>query len=125
MTKQHHKPNISVSEKFYASIEIRIHNKLLSAFYPSFLEVENESHKHNVPPGSESHFRVTVVSAKFEGTSLVKNHRLINDVLQDELSGPVHALSIRAKTPKQWEASIGLLLPTPPCLGGRTNGGRQ
>ena len=101
------------------SIENRIHNKLSSDFYPSFLEVENESYKHNVPPGSESHFRVTVVSAKFEGTSLVKQHRMINDVLQDELSGPVHALSIRAKTPKQWEASLGLIQPTPPCFGGK------
>ena len=101
-----------------ASIENRIHNKLLSAFYPSFLEVENESHKHNVPPGSESHFRVTVVSVKFEAASLVKKHRMINDVLQDELSGPVHALSILTKTPKQWDASLGLSQPTPPCLGG-------
>ena len=100
------------------NIENQIHNKLSSAFEPAFLEVENESHKHNVPQGSESHFRVTVVFAKLECTSLVKKHRMINDVLQDELSGPVHALSIRAKTPKQWEASLGLIQPTPPCLGG-------
>lgn len=91
------------------SIENLIHNKLSSAFYPSFLGVVNESHKHNVSPGSESHFRVTVVSTKFDGTSLFKKHRMINDILQDELSGPVHALSILAMTPKQWETSLGFI----------------
>ena len=42
-----------------AVIENQIETKLTSAFQPAFLDVENESHKHNVPPGSESHFRVT------------------------------------------------------------------
>ena len=36
----------------------------LSALGPQFLRVENESHRHNVPPGSESHFKVTVVSRR-------------------------------------------------------------
>ena len=104
------------------SIENRIQNKLTSAFGPSFLKVENESHKHNVPPGSESHFRVTVVSAKFDGSSLVRRHQMINGVLREELSGTVHALSIIAKTPEQWVSSAGLIQPSPPCLGGNKGG---
>ena len=99
-------------------IENQIQTKLNSAFQPDFLDVENESHKHNVPPGSESHFRVTVVSEEFEGMSLVKRHQRINEVLREEIEGPVHALSIRAKTPKQWEDNAGLIQPTPQCSGG-------
>ena len=101
-----------------AVIENQIETKLTSAFQPAFLDVENESHKHNVPPGSESHFRVTVVSEEFEGMSLVKRHQIINEVLRDELKGPVHALSIRAKTPEQWEENANLIQPTPDCRGG-------
>ena len=101
-----------------AVIENQIQTKLNSAFQPAFLDVENESHKHNVPPGSESHFRVTVVSVEFEGMSLVKRHQRINEVLSEEIEGPVHALSIRAKTPEQWENAAGLIQPTPQCDGG-------
>ncbi len=99
-------------------IQQTIESKLRDALTPSFLEVENESHKHNVPPGSESHFKVTVVSGHFDGQSLVKRHQLINKVLSVELSGPVHALSIRAKTPAQWEESPQLVHQSPPCRGG-------
>ena len=101
-----------------AVIENQIQTKLNSAFQPAFLDVENESHKHNVPPGSESHFRVTVVSIEFEGMPLVKRHQRINEVLSEEIEGPVHALSIRAKTPEQWENAVGLIQPTPQCGGG-------
>ena len=101
-----------------SSIENLIQNKLATAFEPAFLEVENQSYKHNVPPGSESHFRVTVVSVKFDGSSLVQRHQMINEVLKEELAGEVHALSINAKTPEQWDSSAGLIQPSPPCLGG-------
>ena len=50
--------------------------------------------------------------------SLVKRHQKINEVLRDELKGPVHALSIRAKTPEQWEENANLIQPTPDCRGG-------
>ena len=56
--------------------------------------------------------------------TLVGRHRLVNTVLADELSssGPIHALSIVAKTPAQWlqqQQSNNLTIePSPPCLGG-------
>jgi BolA protein len=40
-------------------IEQRIRNKLQTAFSPLYLEVENESYKHNVPKASETHFKVS------------------------------------------------------------------
>lgn len=98
-------------------VEGAIRTKLTQALEPEHLEVHNESHMHAVPPGSESHFRVLVVSPCFDGLSLIKRHRLVNEALREELSGCVHALSIQAKTPQQW-ASDPSLAKSPPCMGG-------
>ena len=52
----------------------------------------------------KTHFNVTVVSAKFDGLKIIERHRLVNEVLSDEMDankgGTVHALSIKAKTPE-------------------------
>jgi BolA family transcriptional regulator, general stress-responsive regulator len=71
-----------------------------------------------VPKDSETHFKVVVVSHAFEGRTLVKRHRMINEILADELRGGVHALSIHAYTPDQWTAHGGEAPKSPPCLGG-------
>ena len=93
-----------------------VHDKLSAAFTPLQLEVVNESYKHNVPAGSESHFKVLVVSTLFEGTKPLARHRMINSVLELELK-TIHALSIQARTPDQWAAD-STISGTPPCLGG-------
>ena len=100
-------------------VQTRIEKKLQTAFEPLFLLVQNESNQHNVPAGSESHFKVVIVSAKFERKSLLQQHQLINQVLAEDLAGPVHALSIQAKTPTQWEHSGHAIRDTPECLGGK------
>lgn len=98
-------------------VETSIRSKLTEALQPEYLEVHNESHMHAVPPGSESHFRVLVVSPCFQGLSLLQRHRLVNNALKDELSSRVHALAIQAKTPQQWaiDPSLG---KSPGCMGG-------
>jgi len=98
-------------------VETIVRTKLESAFSPSFIEIINESYKHNVPKGSESHFKVVVVSTEFEGKSLIQRHRLVNQALAEELKHPIHALSIQAKTPEQW-AQDSTITKTPNCLGG-------
>jgi len=51
----------------------------------------------------ETHFNVIIVSDEFEGVSLIDRHRFVNECLREELEEKgVHALSIKAKTPKQW-----------------------
>jgi BolA-like protein 1 len=103
------------------SIQATIESKLGEALHPVHLEVINESAMHSVPPGSETHFKVLVVSPAFAGLGLVDRHRRVNEALRDELRGGVHALSIRALTPDQWgEASPGFV--SPPCLGGSKAG---
>ena len=99
------------------SIESDITEKIYNELNPSYLEVLNESHTHNVPPGSESHFKVTVVSSEFEGKLPVARHRIINKLLAEELSGPVHALALHTMTPEEWEKT-GAAPDSPPCMGG-------
>ena len=83
------------------------------------IEVTDESHMHNVPPGAESHFKVLVVSDAFDGERLVGRHRRINALLNDELSGGMHALAIHAWTPKEWfEKGGGGAPESPQCQGG-------
>jgi stress-induced morphogen len=95
-----------------------IRQKLTAAFAPAHLEVINESHMHNVPANSETHFKVVVVSSRFDEVRVpLQRHRLVNGILAAELEGPVHALSIVAKSPSQWEASSSIP-PSPSCKGG-------
>jgi BolA protein len=95
-----------------------IQEKLTLALQPTHLDVENESRMHNVPAGSETHFKVVVVSDVFEGLGLVDRHRRVNVALADELKAGLHALTIRALTPAQWTAEGAPGFDSPPCLGG-------
>lgn len=99
-------------------VQSDIEGKLRAALAPVHLEVINESSMHSVPPGSETHFKVLVVSAAFEGKTLVARHRQVNEALRDELRSGVHALSIRALTPSQWESDGAAGFVSPKCLGG-------
>ena len=99
-------------------VQQQIEKKLLEQFGPLHLEVTNESHMHNVPDGSESHFRVVLVSAQFEEKPLIKRHRAVNAILEEELSGQIHALALHTMTPGEWFAKGGKAPESPPCLGG-------
>ena len=58
-------------------VELKIIKILKDAFNPHSLEVINESHKHNVPEGSESHFKLVLVTDIFKGMTLVKRHQTV------------------------------------------------
>ena len=81
-----------------------IERKLTAAFAPSSLVIVDESHRHaghvGARPEGETHFRVEIVSAAFEGKSRIERQRMVYDLLQDELAGPVHALSVSAQSEK-------------------------
>jgi len=95
-----------------------IETKIADALHPLHLEVINESHQHNVPPGSESHFKLVIVAEAFEGKTLVARHRIINALLAEELQGKIHALAMHTYTQKDWESKQGNAPMSPPCLGG-------
>ncbi|KAG5869992.1 hypothetical protein JTB14_008148 [Gonioctena quinquepunctata] len=103
---------------FSNPVELSIKSKLESQLGAQHLEVINESYMHNVPKGSETHFKVLVVSEKFNNVPLLKRHRMVNEILKDEVRGGVHALSIVAKTPSQWQESDKIIEPSPNCRGG-------
>jgi BolA protein len=102
-------------------IQASIERKLREILSPSVLEVTNESSMHSVPPGSETHFKVVVVSEAFEGKLLVERHRLVYDALADEMKGGVHALTITSRTPAEWQKNA-TSPASPPCLGGSKAG---
>ncbi|VTO29185.1 cell division protein BolA [Klebsiella pneumoniae] len=72
-------------------IREQIEAKLRAAFDPMYLEVVDESYRHNVPAGSESHFKVVLVSDRFTGERFLNRHRMIYGTLTEELSNTVHA----------------------------------
>ena len=86
-------------------VEDEIRRKLQQAFAPERLEVVNDSHRHAGHPGSpqtfESHFTIKVVSGAFEGKSRIERHRMVNQVLAEELAGKIHALAVSALTPAE------------------------
>ncbi|KAJ4841770.1 SufE-like protein 1, chloroplastic/mitochondrial [Turnera subulata] len=90
---------------------IRIKERVERELSPVELELEDVSYQHAGHAGArgsgdgETHFNLKVVSKEFEGKSLVKRHRLIYNLLQDELQTGLHALSIVAKTPAETGAS--------------------
>lgn len=97
----------------------RIESKLREALAPEVLEIENESGNHNVPKGSETHFKVVVVSRAFDGLTRVARQQLVYGALADELKSGLHALTIVSKSPGEW-AKDASVPASPPCLGGET-----
>ncbi|WPZ34987.1 BolA family protein [Thalassobaculum sp. OXR-137] len=79
-------------------------NKLQTAFSPTALEIVDESHLHaghmGARPEGETHFRVTIVSAAFAGAGRVQRHRMVHEVLADELRDRVHALALLLRAPE-------------------------
>lgn len=107
------------------SVAARIEQKLGLGLELDHLEVVNESAKHNVPPGSESHFKVVLVSDSFDGQRLLARHRQVNELLAEELAEHVHALAIHTYTNAEWHKRFGNAPLSPPCLGGKSLEGQS
>ncbi len=100
------------------TIQMQIEQKLQTAFTPSYLQVINESYMHNVPKGSESHFKVIIVSEQFSGQRLLMRHRAVNKVLAVELAEHIHALAMHTYTDSEWEETNQSAPLSPKCHGG-------
>ena len=94
-----------------------IERKLADGLDLLHLDVVNESDQHNVPPGSESHFKVVLVARNFENASLVQRHRLVYRLLAEEMAGGVHALALHTYTEAQWQ-ELSASPCSPLCRGG-------
>ena len=100
---------------------VSIETKLKEILSPIHLEVIDESYLHNVEPGRESHVRIVAISEVFEGLNLVKRHQLIYAEIQEEIDGPIHALSIHTFTEQEWKERNEKAEASPDCLGGSKN----
>jgi BolA protein len=81
-----------------------IRERLTAALSPVQLDIIDESHLHAGHPGARGgggHFNVTIVSDAFEGENLLTRHRMVYDALGDAMKTEIHALSIKALTPKE------------------------
>ena len=82
-----------------------ITTKLVAAFAPESLRIEDESHLHEGHaghrPGGETHFRLYIVAKAFRGKSRLERHRMINAALANELKSRVNALAIHAAAPEE------------------------
>ena len=84
-------------------MEQRIAARLKEALDPVALEIVDESDRHaghaGARAGGGTHYRVRIVSARFERRSRVERHRLVYDLLAAEFADGLHALALVAKAP--------------------------
>ena len=97
----------------------RIQSLVQESLKPLHLLLENESSQHSVPPGSETHFKILVVSEVFKGLSKVDRQRRIHSLLIEEFKIGLHALTIRALTPEEWAQQNPNSFISPDCHGSR------
>ena len=79
----------------------------------SKLIIRNDSYKHNVPPNSESHFSVQIVSDDFQDLSQIQRHKIVYKAIESLLN-EIHAFSITAITTLEFKENSSLR-DTPDC----------
>jgi len=85
-----------------------IRARLESGLDPIHIEIEDDSAHHSGHLGAQGgggHYRVLVVSPRFEGLSRVAAQRLVYQTLGELMTTDIHALEMRTLTPDQWSRS--------------------
>jgi BolA protein len=91
------------------SFATRIQEILQTTLQATLVQVEDESHRHaghrgrRDPLVNGGHFNLWVVSPQFAGKPLLQRHRLVYAALEDLMGNGIHALSIQAHTPEEWQ----------------------
>lgn len=90
------------------SVERTIRERL-AALEPQALELVDESELHRghagYREGGNTHWRLSIVSARFQGRSTVERHRMIYQALGSLMQHPIHALAISARSPEETKGS--------------------
>lgn len=79
-------------------------SRLTATFTPLACQLVDESHLHVGHAGAASgagHFRLHLVSERFEGVNRIGRHRLVYDCLRDMMQSEIHALNITAVAPSE------------------------
>lgn len=83
---------------------IAVIQERLKVLCPTLCDVDDESHLHVGHVGAKSgggHFRLRIISQKFDGLRLIERHRLVYDALGELMLRDIHALSIHAFSPQE------------------------
>ena len=111
MRRLAHTGQIRMSSTSMTPMEDTIRTKITEALNPSVLEIRNDSHLHSHHKAMvgntsrETHFAVNIVSEAFKSKMQPARHRMVYNLLDDELKrdGGIHALQLRTKTPEEEE----------------------
>ena len=95
------------------SIKLKIIDRLNSVFRPLYIDLINESHMHNVPENSETHFKLIIVSDLFKDLSLVKRHQKVYESLGTTMEN-IHALSMSTYNKDEYELNPKII-DSPEC----------
>jgi BolA family transcriptional regulator, general stress-responsive regulator len=83
----------------------KLYKKLTLALQPTTLEIVDESAKHaghaGARPGGNTHFFISILAEAFTPLSRIERHRLIHEILQEELADTIHALSLDLRSPEE------------------------
>jgi len=60
-----------------------------------------------VASDDNTHFEALVVAREFDGKRLLARHQLVYQTLGELVGNEIHALSIRAHTPEEWQQQQG------------------
>ncbi len=99
------------------TLKQRIEGKVKAVLDPQHMELVNESGNHHVPKGSETHFKLLLVTKAFAGKSLIERHRMVYALVDQELKEGLHALALHTYTPEEW-VNYQPNRKSPPCAGG-------
>jgi BolA protein len=95
-----------------------LQSKLAAQFSPESIEIMDESYKHRghagFKPEGETHFKIAMVSVRFEGKTRVERQRMVFDVLKEEMQHRIHALSLHLQTPEEFAGNAS---PSPAMAG--------
>ena len=98
------------------SLQETMTEKLTQELKPQLLELVNESHMHGRPQYAETHFKLLVVSEKFQGLSRIDRQRMVNNLFDFERSQGLHALTQKTLTPAEYETQKDTLdFQSPAC----------
>ncbi len=86
-----------------------IRTRLEEAFDPEHLELFDDSHRHRGHVGAadgRGHFRVNIVSERFQHTRPLERQRMVFEALAELMTTDIHALSISAQPPTSPDSRI-------------------
>lgn len=121
------------NQMLFSSRAAQIHALLTEAFHPLYMEVKDVSHEHHTHSTEETHFKVILVSNKFNHQSRTQRHKAVYKCLHAVMPAQnatskhdntlkceesIHALALHLFTPLEWEDQGDQDLSSPKCRGG-------